>query len=208
MNVLSRRVARFLTAGFFTLVLSQQASAVIYLSVAGSSANNTVPYTRYSSRGMSGGISMDMGEYLRLGFTHRQEFSSSLGYSTLKSSTAENCNNASDCEYYETEAHTSTNSVDLTVILYNGEIFVPYVMGGIAYKTFTSKTVKAETTKEVGPYSYPAPQGGFGMGIRLNKQFTLKVSHTISPGVLQEPGADEVQKTLDSYTQVGVTYSL
>ena len=51
------------------------------------------------------------------------------------------------------------------------------------------------------------PNLGLGVGIRLNKDFTLKISHLVSPGQADDPFDDQEPRTvLDRSTSVGLTY--
>ena len=62
---------------------------------------------------------------------------------------------------------------------------------------------------EGGYYSLPpSPTGGLGMGIRLHRNFSLKLSYTVSPGIKQENPNEDPRAVIDSYSSVGISYNL
>lgn len=176
------------------------ASAVIYLSIGGSASQNNVPYSTYNSIAGSGSIAFDLGRYVRLGYTHRQEYQTTEGWA--KDEGSENYS-----EFFNL-THLTSNSVDLTVILYEGELFVPYLLGGGVLKTYRFESRKGDVREKSDPLTMPpVPNLGAGVGIRLNRDFTLKLSYVASPGYTQEPDG-EIRGTWDKYTTLQISYQL
>lgn len=180
-------------------LLSTPASAGMQLSLGGSHSQSNAGYQKIESGAGSAGLSLDLGDYFRIGYTHRQELSSTTGYQ-LKEAT-------NQYVYFESLSHVKSNSVDLTLILYAGEIITPFIFAGVTVKQYSTDMQEADGTHEHMELTYPGPQGGAGLGIRLNQKFSLKITYTMSPGVTQLPGA-LAESTIDTYTQVGISYSL
>lgn len=186
--------------------LSTPSAAAVYFSVAGSTSSNNVGYTKAQGQGGSASVGADIFPQVRLGFTYKQSRQTSQGYA-LKTG-FEDCYTETNCEYQESIVRSTSQSVDLSVILYNGAVFTPYVFAGMGLKKYTGTTTKGTETTDIDYPLQPAPQGGAGMMIRLNKEFSLKVSYTVSPGVAIEPGSRDVRRTTDSDSEIGISYQL
>ena len=183
----------------FIVVAPEQARAALHLSLGGSHSESNAGYQKIESGAGSAGLSIDLGDYFRVGFTHRQELSSTSGYQ-LKEAT-------NQYVYFQSVSHVTSNAVDLTLILYAGEIVTPFIFAGVNVKHYSTDTQEADGTREHMELTYPGPQGGAGLGIRLNQKFSLKITYTMSPGIKQLPGEQAVSTT-DTYTQVGISYAL
>jgi hypothetical protein len=189
------------------------AHAVIYLTGSVSASQSNAGFQTHNSRGGSGTVAFDLGRYVRLGFTHRQDLQSSSGY---VADSEGGCDISDDtslgerCLDYESKTHIISNSVDFTLILYEGDVFVPFVMAGGIVKTYRFEIRKEGTdTLKEGPITdkFPRPNLGIGMGIRLNREFSLKLSYTTSPGARYTPDG-EVHSAYDKVTSLGLTYQL
>lgn len=193
--------------------LATPAFSAIYLtgSVSASSANAGL--MSYDSHGGSASVAMDMGRFMRLGYTHRQQFQQSKGVvgkdedSCAAGDVVDGKVQTGDCLSYESKTHVVANSIDLTVILYDGQVFVPFVMAGAVIKTYSSQTKKeGEDDTIVEPTVVgPVPNIGGGIGIKLNKEFTLKLTYQASPGVVLLPDGTN-RRVWDKDTSVGLSY--
>jgi hypothetical protein len=190
----------FIAASLGITAFDTPAIGMVYFTLGGSQSRSNVPYQTYVSRAGSASVAVDVGEYFRVGYTHRQEFSNNTGYRALESQPG----------YYGeyiSQTRVVSNSVDLNVILYAGELFIPYVSAGAVVKAYNSDIMTVEG-RETGSFTLPpVPNLGGGVGIRLNRNFSLKLSYTVSQGVKQEPGGIQ-EGILDTYSQIGVTYQM
>lgn len=188
----------------------------MYLTGSLSVSQNSMPYTTYESQYGSASIGVDIFRYVRLSLTHSQEFTVSKGYKdpdkdeANATDAASNDDPGDDTELvtYASRSHVIGNSVDLQLIVYEGQVFVPYIMGGVILKTY--KTVSQEEGKEddVRELTMPGPNVGAGVGMRLNREFTLKLAYIASPGYAREPGDPEISTVWDRKVTLGITYQL
>ncbi len=201
----SQRLVHLWTVGMaFILMslLSSPASAALHFTLQGSASDSHLGLQTQATRSASGSIAADLGSYFRIGITHREDVSNQAGHTEK--------NDGSGYYYSKTRTNLAANSVDLTVILYYGELFVPYIMGGAIKKEYVTsftfedgQTVSSRTPLPV------APNAGVGLGIRINRDFSLKLSYTVSPGYAQDGPEDTVGRAiLDRMTSVGITYDL
>ncbi|MCX6119893.1 MAG: hypothetical protein NT027_20350 [Proteobacteria bacterium] len=185
----------------FTSAFSEMSYAAVHVSLSGSKSDSNAGYQKISSGSVSGGVSFDIADYVRLGYTHRQETSSASGhkYDETKKGTAE--------EYlaFTSDSHVTAHSVDLTLILYAGEVFTPFIFGGISLKNY--EILNREQGKEderINIMLPPGPSGGVGLSISMTTKFSLTLKHTMTEGYKQLPG-QEAEKTIDAYSQVGIS---
>jgi hypothetical protein len=183
-----------------TVVISQSAFGVVYFTLSGSQSQNNVPYQTYVSRAGSASMAVDMGEYFRIGYTHRQEFSNNYGF---KTSTTD----PSTYTEFLSQTKVVSNSIDLNIILYAGDLFIPYLSAGAVVKTYYSAFSSIDGAESASITLPPVPNLGGGVGVRLSRSFSLKLSYTVSPGVRQEPGGIQ-EGILDTYSSLGITYQL
>lgn len=181
------------------LTFSQPAHSGVQVTLGGSHSKSNAGYQKIESGAGSAGVSLDLGEYFRIGYTHRQELSSTTGYQ-LKEAT-------NQYVYFRSLSQVTSNSVDLTLILFAGDYVTPFVFAGLSVKNYSTDAIESDGTRESMRLTYPGPQGGAGLGIRLNQKFSLKITYTMSPGVTQIPG-QQGSATTDTYTQVGISYAL
>ena len=182
-----------------TATSSGTSLAAVQVSLGGSRSEANAGYQKIESGAGSAGLSIDLGEYFRVGYTHRQELSSTTGYH-LKEAT-------NQYVYFQSRSHVVSNGIDLTLVLYSGEIITPFIFAGYALKQYTTDMQEADGTTEHMYLPMPSPEGGAGISIKLNQKFSLKVTYTMSQGITQLPGG-QAQSVLDSYTQLGISYSL
>jgi hypothetical protein len=197
-------------------VAAPKAEAFVYVTGSLAASTSNVPYTTYESTYGSASLAFDLGRYVRLGFTHSQEIQVSDGYKAVEeedaSADATPAGTTEDGKLLiktVSRTHVISNSIDLTLILYEGDIFVPYLMGGAVIKQYKFQMQEGETTQAPNKVTVgPVPNIGVGVGMRLNKDFTLKLSYIASPGVAQAPEDPEPRGVWDKKVTIGLTYQL
>lgn len=196
-------MARFLAITIGAILVSnllpiQQAEAKIYVTLRGSVDDNYFGLKSQKKRAASGSIAFDVGKYFRLGYTHRRASDALSGYYEADDGST----------LHATEETLSVaNSLDFIIILYYGELFVPYVLLGAVRKSYD--IVKENELYRVS-FSIPpeiVPNGGLGLGIRMSKSFSLKLSYTISQAKKQDMPTAPVRTVFDSYSSIGLTYN-
>jgi hypothetical protein len=194
-----------------------RAEAFVYVTGSLAASTSNVPYTTYESTYGSASVAFDLGRYVRLGFTHSQEVQVSDGYKQIDEDDEDSANATPSGTTEEgklliktvSRTHVISNSIDLTLILYEGDIFVPYLMGGAVVKQYKFQVQEGETAQDPTKVTVgPVPNIGVGVGMRLNKDFTLKLSYIASPGVAQAPEDPEPRGVWDKKVTIGLTYQL
>ncbi len=208
----------FLTAFAAASVLAAtDAVAGVYLTGSVSTQTTNQAFQEAGSNYMSASLDIDLGRYVRLGYTYGLEKQQSQGYKDpnvdlAQGMPADYCSVAANCGNTFNNTTVVENSIGLTLILYEGQTLMPFLLGGGIIKTMTVdqqdynihgqlEETKTTTTEP------PEPYVGAGIGIRLSKDFTLKLSYQVSPSVTQLPG-QKPTKTLDTRSTVGLTYQL
>jgi hypothetical protein len=209
---------RIAAAFLGSLLLSAPAVAETGFYLTGSLASSTssMPYNSYSSNYGSASIGIDLGSLVRLSLTHSQEISTQEGFKDKqdRSGDANPANdedpaNDGDLVSFANTTHVVGNSVDLQLILYEGMTFVPYVTGGLILKSYhfiQKEEGKEAVESKLGPI--PGPNLGAGVGLKLNKQFTLKLAYIASPGYVRQPFDAETRTVWDKKVTLGLTYQL
>lgn len=185
------------------LIGAYPAKGAVHFSLLGSANNNNLGLSNQDSRSASASVAVDVGQYLRLGVTHRQGFIKMEGYRYNEL--------VNKYFYIEEKTHSIANSLDLTIVLYYGEIFVPYIQIGLVKKEYRITSFLDDEEGSVTNFvsMRPVPNGGIGIGVRLDQNFSLKFSYTVSPGVRQlHPNLEPETGVLDTYTSVGISYQL
>ncbi len=203
-------MVRFLTTSIVLAAfpLTKQASAAIYVTGSVSASTTNVPLQSAQSQYSSASVEMDLGRYVRIGVTHGRDLQISEGYRP-SDSTVSGCPSTTSCSKVISSTKITDNSVGLTLILYAGEVFVPYITGGGIMKTYTFETLEESGNREVRTgQTPPVPNVGAGLGIKLNREFTLKLTYNASPGQVQRPGETEPRGVWDKKTTVGLSYQL
>ena len=203
-NFVSRIRKRATLLLAFAGLWSGDALAVVYVTLGGSQSSNYVGYQTFESRAGSASVALGLGDMMRVGLTHRQEFQYREGF-------FEDPDTPGTFGVFNSLSRVVSNSVDLTVILYAGDIFVPFISAGGVRKLYINKMIvdrsgalESDSSRQWGPIQ---PNLGVGLGIRLNQRFSLKLSYTVSPASTQSPG-QESKAILDNYAEVGLTYQL
>lgn len=175
--------------------------AGVHFTLQGSFADNNLGLRTQDSRSASASVAFDLGTHFRLGVTHRQAMNTLEGYGENEAT--------GNYDYSKETTLVYANSLDLTIILFYGEVFVPYVQVGVVRKDFTITSSINQSPAQTAQGTIPlVPNGGLGMGIRLNQNFSLKLSYSLSPGVRQTHPSLEGEPVWDSYTSIGVTYNI
>lgn len=165
----------------------------------------TTSEQEYKSSSGSASFSFDIGTYFNIGLTGRNQYSYAKGY--------EKDERTNQIQYSETKMSMTSYSIDLSIILYPGDVFVPYIFGGYVTKYLSSKKVygdpstgnQAVIERNEGPV--PDYQCGGGVGLRFSERFSLKYSVTFTPGTkLLSDGTGEL--TMDRYQSIGLSYKI
>lgn len=175
--------------------------AATHLTVRGAITKNNLGLNNQANNSTSLSIATDVGTFLRIGLTTRIAFTKLKGY-TLQT-------DKETYSYNEETTKNTANSVDLTIILYMGTVFVPYMQLGIVKKNYLIESRSGDEATVQTAYSIPpVPNAGLGLGIRLNNNFSLKLSTTFSPGVIQKTPSAEPKGILDNYSSIGLSYKM
>jgi hypothetical protein len=185
------------------LLTPATATAGINLSLSLKTSTQTSGTTRYGDSDGSASLAFDLGQHFRLGLSHRKKTDSKDGYEK----TSEDGETAT---YTRIRSSTTvfSNSLDITLVLYNGQSFVPYVFAGGAWKKFVSSaTVGSNTLSGSTPYIGPFPNMGFGAMFPLNMNFSLKFDYALTIGLGQELDGTSYQ-VWDPFTSIGINYKI
>ncbi len=191
----------------FTLLFCQQTSyAAISLGLTGASEKTTNALEKTTSNQISANVSLGLGNHILIGLTHRRSFEYKTGYK--KAST----NNPNIFVYipYRDNGESLTNSLDLTIVPYNG-LISPFIFGGVARRDYRNEIFFLDQNIPSKYSMFPIPNYGFGTAIQLGMGFQLKITQTYTPGietVLSETGEENTKMVKDSYTQVWVGYKI
>jgi len=149
-----------------------------------------------------GSISVDLGSYIRLGYSYSQAFQHQEGYENKADE-----DEPRELVYREQDIRQTSHAVNLFIVLFAGDIFTPYIFGGMAMKYFVIDTKEEgeEPKRETG--KGPSPNGGAGLSIALNKNFSLKFSYTLSLAV-KEDYYGETSSATDTQFEVGLSYKI
>lgn len=197
--------ARFRHLSAFLIVLgifssSGIAQAAMFVEGSFSYSSQYAGLQKNISRSGSGSLSMGLGNYVRLGLTHQQGFKTTTGYNEK--------DDGADYSEYSSQTQVMANSMDLTLVLYNGMVFMPFVKGGLIWKSFAFEMKQGDEVEKasIGPLG-PLYNLGAGVGIRISRSYTLKLNYMVSPGRKKEPGKDP-KRVLDRNTSISLEHSL
>lgn len=193
--------------GVALLTMSTMSQAALHLSLAaGQSPGSHAGYNVMKSQSASASVGVDLGQNFRVAYTLKQSKQSSSGYAMQSGTT--DCLDSSKCDNYESQMRILAQSVDLSLILFNGEVLTPFISAGLGVKKYTGETTQGSVTTEISTPSIPAPQAGIGLALRLNRDFSLKLTETFSQGYTLEPGSATQTSTIDGEFEMGITYRL
>lgn len=190
---------------FLLGILSSKSSfAAVNIGLSGSSSTSNFSLETHSSSAISANVAVGMGSYFHIGLTHRRSFENKSGLKKTKI-------DETTIAYipFEDKTETVTNSIDLTIFLYDGPL-APFVFGGVARRDYITKIKYLNQQGRSSTTLFPVPNYGVGLTFRVSRQFRLKLSQTYTPGMqtVLENGVEKSKVVKDSYTQIGVTYQL
>jgi hypothetical protein len=200
----------------FLMLSSTSAHAGMYITGSGSTEMSNMSFQTQTSNYGSASLGFDLGRYISFSVTHSQQYSVTTGHKNPDdqsgdASPAGNDDPADDDQLIEftNRSHVIGNSADLRLVLYEGEMFIPYVTGGIILKTYRIVTQEAGKADDViyAP-NIPGPNLGAGIGFPINKEFMLKLQYIASPGQVREPGDAKARNVWDKKTTVGIQYKI
>ena len=186
-----------------TFIWSQELFGRVHFTLQSALSENNLPLSSQNSRSGSASIAFDLGTYFRIGYTHRQAINTNQGYVQVTSQ-------PESYQYKMEETHSFSNSLDFTIILYYGRLFVPYIQVGAVKKDYFLVSAVGDDEPTESKISLPpVPNGGVGVGIRLNRNFSLKISLSVSPGLKKTtPDQSEPESVWDTFTSVGISYNI
>jgi hypothetical protein len=188
--------------------LSPSASGAVYITGSVSSSTNNVGLQAISDQGGSASVAVDLGRYIRIGVTHKQDFQVAKGLITTDDSLSTcDADHLDNCSEYSSRTHNISNSLDLTLILYEGDTIAPFLLGGGVMKSYEFVTRKGDTETKDKAKVGPIPNYGGGLAIRLNKSFSLKFTYTMSQGAIMDP-TGLTRPVWDRDTSLGLQYQL
>jgi len=183
----------------------RRAHAAISISLSGSSEISNAALERYRSNSVSANVSLGLGDHFMLGLTHRRSFDNKVGLK--KQANADQT--AYDYLPFEDNVESVSNSVDLTIIPYNG-VISPMFFGGLARRDYSNELEFLGSRIKNRQTMFPIPNYGFGTIIQLGMGMQLKITQTYSPGIQTtlDEGKEKSKVVKDSYTQVWLGYRL
>ena len=143
-----RRISCLRSATFLCILLSgayaPNSFGTVYVTGSVSASTSNVPMQTNESQAGSGSLAVDLGQYIRIGLTHKQEFQVSSGYKdTSEADTTSTTETPANYVEVASRTHVVSNSLDLTLILYEGQIFLPYLTIGGVIKNYRFETEEA-----------------------------------------------------------------
>ncbi|MBC7658825.1 MAG: hypothetical protein H7249_03875 [Chitinophagaceae bacterium] len=185
-------------------ILASNAFASISISLSGSGQTTTSNLEKTTEHSVSANVGLSLGQYFSVGVTQRRVFSSDVGYKKGISADQKSFIYNS----FREDTQTLTNSVDLTIIPYQG-VVSPFFFGGVArrdyYNQFDYQGVRITNKTSL----YPVPNYGGGLSIQLGQNFSFKVTETFSPGkqmTVDDKNVEHTTTVRDSYTEFGLGY--
>lgn len=165
-------------------------------SISGSGDQKHLGYYSESSQSGSASVDLSLGRSVRIGLTLTKKLQAENGY---KSNEAETL-----FIPYNLDVNTESYAANLTLIPFHYRV-TPFIFGGFGYYII-KKTEVVNGVSDSNTEPLFGPQGGVGLGIRLSRDFSFKITHTISPGRVKTPANKEGISKNNAVTQMGVTY--
>lgn len=193
-------------------------SALAGVSVTGSVSTSTtnVPLQITTMQYGTAGVDFDLGQYIRFGLNYGVQLSTTSVYqppaggSNGSANLADpTCPTVGSCVSVVNRTVITERGSGFTLILWAGEIFMPYVTVGGVVKNYTFTTQVNDGTAEERKGQTPVSVSlGGGLVCRLNRDFSLKMNAQISPGVTMSPGDPTPRMTWDKKNTFGLTYQI
>lgn len=180
--------------------------AAVSISLSGTAENTSNALEKYRTNAVSANISLGLGQHILLGVTHRRSFEHKDGYKRTEGTQP-------DTYVYlpfKDFGTSITNSLDLTIIPYNG-LISPFIFGGVASRQYENEILFLENKIRSSQTLFPIPNYGFGTIIQLGRGFQLKITQTYTPGVqtiLDDDGQETNRMVKDSYSQIWIGYKI
>lgn len=183
--------------------LSTDSLASFNVSLSGSTSKSAFGLESHERSNVSASFAVGLARFVRLGLTHRRSFEKKKGLRRQRLSDERTI-------YYEfvDDTEVLTSSIDLTVILYHGQVS-PFIFGGAARRDYFSETVNPFESNKFSIENDIVPNYGLGLSIMLSREFSLKLTQTYTEGEKIElsPIGEEIKsKTTDSFSQIGISY--
>ncbi|NRA68706.1 MAG: hypothetical protein HRU19_29745 [Pseudobacteriovorax sp.] len=187
------------------LFLQPQADAAVSVGVSGSNSSSSFGLESNRSTTISASVAVGFLNFLRLGLTHRRSYEKKSGFKSERIT-----EDLVAYTEFQDDTEAITNSFDLTAIIYKG-LVSPFVFAGVAHRKYFSEVTIRNTIYRSRTTLPLVPNYGIGLSIRLNRDFSLKLTQTFTPGTkntVDENGVEQEKKVTDSYSQIGITYQL
>lgn len=194
--------------GISGLALEYPAFGVVSIGLSGMGSQRNANLEKRQDTSGSVNLSLALGNHFRISLNHRRGFEKTSGFRIF--------NSDEGYQKFSENVDSTMYAVNLTLVLYNG-LVSPYVFGGLANKyyeqEFSIKEGRGAGSTLTTDFSLQGvPNYGFGFAIYLNRKFSFKITQTFSPGkrttILDDGTPSEQETVVDSYTQVGINYSL
>ncbi len=156
---------------------------------------------------LGGSIAVDIYSYLRLGLSYSEREESTYGRQEYRDASGSLL-----LPKFENTVTISQYSLDLTVVLYNGQLVTPYVFGGAAKKSYKYSlfheydNLGEPIVVKVQPKEW-VWNAGIGLQMLLSTRLSLKLSYSFSEGQKTDSKGN-VGTALDTYLQYGLSYKL
>ena len=99
----------------------------------------------------------------------------SFGYKIYENTTA----GTVSLEAFEESTYSTIKSIDLTLVLYQGRIVVPFVFGGLAWKAYeVDEFSESRGSRHLSISGESVWNAGGGLAVNLTERFSLKYSKT------------------------------
>lgn len=187
-----------------SLFYSSLAFGAVHFGISGNAKTDNLGLETHRSQSGKASVSFDMGSYFRLGVSALREMQQIEGYRNFSD------DKDADPVEFNSRVVVDVYSLDLITVLYSGEIFTPFIFVGAALKNYevaTESEIAGIDESDAMTYG-PVPNGGGGLAISLSRDFSLKLTYTMSPGVTFDPETKEGKRVLDQRTDVGISYRL
>ena len=182
---------------FVCMISSTNAYSYINFGVSGFTALSNVDLEKVNNNTISANIGFGLLNNLIIGMNHRRSYSNREGYKR-NSYTDQNTN--SDYVLYipfSDKSETISNSINLTVVLFRG-FTSPFVFGGVTRKDYISKVTLGDQSS-TQKFSMPiAPNFGAGVSFKISRNFSFKITETLSPGLqtyFDDAGEEQKEKS-------------
>jgi opacity protein-like surface antigen len=185
---------------------STPAFSAIHFGLSGSAATSHLGLETHKTQSGKASVAVDLGSYFRLSLGAMRQIQNESGYKNFTDD-----DNAEAIPYKATTAQ-NVYSLDFIAVLYAGEIFTPYLFVGAAFKNYEISVSSEGGPNESTQFSFgPVPQYGAGLAVALSKDFSLKLTYTMSDGVVKDPAKPEEdpgRRVSDTRVDIGISYKL